>query len=87
MHDSLGHEVPNGFVYNADVRIHEVADGFHLPLQLRVHRECVCRDVFILHLTKRQCINVTSAMHYFPEGTTKAFVHFIPGPSQDRLQP
>lgn len=56
MHDGLGHEVPDGFVYNASVGIHEVADGFHLPLQLRVHGECVCRDIFILRLTKRQRI-------------------------------
>lgn len=58
VHDGLGHEVPYGFVYNADVRIHQVADGFHLPLQLRVHRECVCRDIFIVNL-KGQCINAT----------------------------
>ena len=52
MHDGLGHEVSDGFVDDADVRIHQVANGFHLPLQLGVHRECVCRgSLFILRLT------------------------------------
>lgn len=57
VHDGLGHEVPYGFVYNAGVRIHQVADGFHLPLQLRVHGERVCRDIFIVDL-KEMCRNV-----------------------------
>ena len=52
MHDGLGHEVSNGFIYDATVRIHKVTDGFHLPFQLRVHRERVCRGSFIiLYLT------------------------------------
>lgn len=52
MHYGLGHEVSDGLVYDADVRIHQITDGFHLPLQLRVHRECVCRgSLFIFRLT------------------------------------
>lgn len=78
MHDGLGHEVPYGFVYNANVRIHQVADGFHLPLQLRVHRECVCRDIFILHLTERQHINTTSAVNYCQRGQPKhLFISYL----------
>lgn len=37
VHDSLGHEVSDGLVDDADVGVHEVADGLHLPFQLRVH--------------------------------------------------
>lgn len=53
MHDGLGHEVSDGFVDDADVRIDQVADGFHLSLQLRVHGERVCGgSLFILRLTR-----------------------------------
>lgn len=78
MHDGLGHEVPYGFVYNANVRIHQVADGFHLPLQLRVHRECVCRDIFILRLVKRHRINPTSTVNYSQRGQPKhLFISYL----------
>lgn len=53
IHDGLGHEVSDGFVDDADVRVHQVTDGFHLPLQLRVHGECVCsRCLLVLNLKK-----------------------------------
>ncbi len=41
VHDSLGHEVSDGLVDNTRVRVHQVTDGLHLPLQLRVHGEGV----------------------------------------------
>lgn len=87
VHDGLRHEVPYGFVYNADVRIHQVADGFNLPLQLRVHRECVCRGIFIVNLSETMYKCNLRLSGLFPEGTTGAFVHFIPGPSLDKRQP
>lgn len=31
VHDGLGHEVSDGLVDDADVGVHEVADGLHLP--------------------------------------------------------
>lgn len=86
MHDGLGHEIPYGFVYNANVRIHQVADGFHLPLQLRVHRECVCRDIFILHLEHH--INVSLAVKYFPKHLFILYLVFLwinPSPKEGRF--
>ena len=41
VHDGLWHEVTDGLVDYGHVRIHQVANGFHLPLQLRVHGESV----------------------------------------------
>ena len=38
VHDDLGHEVFDGLVDDADVGVHQVADGLHLPFQLRVLR-------------------------------------------------
>lgn len=37
VHDGLRHEVPHGLVDNGHVRVHQVPDGLHLPLQLWVH--------------------------------------------------
>lgn len=37
MHDGLGHQVSYGLVDDAHVGVHQVSDGLHLPLQLRVH--------------------------------------------------
>lgn len=56
VHDSLGHEISDGLVDNANVRIYEVADGFNLALQLRVHRHCVggIQRIFILLLEKNK---------------------------------
>lgn len=39
MHDALGHEVPDALVDDGHVGVHQVADGLHLPLQLRIHGE------------------------------------------------
>lgn len=52
MHDGLGHEVSDGLVDNADVGVHEVADGLHLPFQLRIHGHRVARNhrIFVLSL-------------------------------------
>lgn len=52
VHDGLGHEVSDGLVDDTDVRVHEVADGLHLPLQLWVHGHGVARihRVFALNL-------------------------------------
>lgn len=36
-HDGLGDKVASGLGHDAHVRVHQVADGLHLPLQLRVH--------------------------------------------------
>lgn len=41
MHDGLGHEVPDAFVDNSHVGVHQVADGLHFALQLRVHGEVI----------------------------------------------
>lgn len=43
VHDGLGHEVSDGLINDADVRVHQVADGLHLPLQLWVHGHGVAR--------------------------------------------
>ncbi len=37
MHDGLGHQVSYSLVDDAHVRVHQVSDGLHLPLQLRIH--------------------------------------------------
>lgn len=37
VHDGLGNEVCDGLVDDAGVRVHKIADGLHLPLQLRIH--------------------------------------------------
>lgn len=52
VHDGLGHKVSDGLVDDADVRVHQVADGLHLPLQLRVHGHGVARihRIFALRL-------------------------------------
>lgn len=49
MHDCLGHEVPDGLVDYAHVRVDQVTDGLDLSLQLRVHRvhEAVTRAVLL----------------------------------------
>lgn len=41
MHDGLGHEVPDALVDNRHVGVHQVADGLHFALQLRVHGEVI----------------------------------------------
>lgn len=41
VHDGLGHQVSDAFVDDAHVRVHQVADGLDLTLQLRVHREAL----------------------------------------------
>lgn len=54
VHDGFGHEVSDALVDDADVRIHQVADGLHLPLQLRVHGDGVgWAGVLVLHLRTR----------------------------------
>lgn len=35
-HDGLGHQISSGFGHNLHVRVHEIADRLHLPLQLGV---------------------------------------------------
>lgn len=37
MHDGFGNQVSDALVDNAHVGVHQVPDGLHLPLQLRVH--------------------------------------------------
>ena len=39
MHDGFGHEVPDALVNNSHVGVHQVTNGFHFTLQLRVHGE------------------------------------------------
>lgn len=39
VHNALGHKVTDAFVDDGHVGVHQVADGLHLPLQLRIHRE------------------------------------------------
>lgn len=41
MHDGLWDEIPDALANNSHVGIHQVADGFHFALQLRVHGEVV----------------------------------------------
>lgn len=36
-HDRLGHEITCRLGHDTHVRVHQVPDGLHLPLQLRVH--------------------------------------------------
>lgn len=36
VHDGLGDQVPDGTVDDGKVRVHQVPDDLHLPLQLRV---------------------------------------------------
>lgn len=52
VHDGLGNKVPNAFVDDGHVRVHQVANGFHFPLQLRVHGEIIWGGGggFTLHL-------------------------------------
>lgn len=37
VHDGLRHQVADGLVDDGHVGVNQVADGLHLPLQLRVH--------------------------------------------------
>lgn len=37
VHDGLRHQVADGLVDDGHVGVNKVADGLHLPLQLRVH--------------------------------------------------
>lgn len=41
MHDGLGDEVPDALVDNSHVGVHQVTDGFHFTLQLRVHGKVI----------------------------------------------
>lgn len=41
MHDGLRYEVTDALVYNSHVGVHQVTDGFHFTLQLRVHGEVI----------------------------------------------
>lgn len=43
MHDGLGHEIPDTLVDDGHVGVHQVTDGLHLSLQLRVHGEVIRR--------------------------------------------
>lgn len=56
VHDGLGHEVCDGLVDDVDVGVHEVADGLHLPLQLRVHGHGFSRvhRIFALRLEETE---------------------------------
>lgn len=55
MHDGLGNQVSDGLVNDADVGIDQVADGFHLTLQLRIHWKSVCRGgLFSFGLRKKK---------------------------------
>ena len=37
IHDDLGHQISAGLGDNLHVAVHQVPDGFHLPLQLGVN--------------------------------------------------
>ena len=37
VHDGLGHQVADGLVDDGHVGVHQVPNGLHLPLQLRIH--------------------------------------------------
>ncbi len=54
MHDALGHEVADAFVDDGHVGVHQIPDGLHLPLQLRIHGEVLRRArTLTLHLRER----------------------------------
>lgn len=38
VHDNLRNQIPTGLGHNLHVGVHEVPDGLHLPLQLRINR-------------------------------------------------
>lgn len=42
MHDGLGHEVSDALVDDSHVGVHQVTNGFHFTLQLRVHGKVIC---------------------------------------------
>lgn len=42
MHNGLRHEVPDALVDNSHVGVHQVTNGLHFTLQLRVHGEVIC---------------------------------------------
>ncbi len=51
----VGHQVSDALVDDADVGVHQVTDGLHLPLQLRVHGEGISRDAgLVLRLRKQR---------------------------------
>jgi hypothetical protein len=53
VHDSLGHEVSDGFVNDVHVGVHQVPYGLYLTLQLRVHRETITRTTTLpIHLVR-----------------------------------
>ena len=55
VHDGLGHEVPDALADDGHVGVHQVADGLHLPLQLRIHREVLSgARALTLHLEKKR---------------------------------
>ena len=55
VHDGLGHQVTDGLVDDGHVRVDQVTNGLHLPLQLRVHavHEAV-RAIFITAFALRR---------------------------------
>lgn len=59
VHNGLGHEVPDALVDDGHVGVHQVTDGLHLPLQLRIHGEVLCGTrALTLHLMIRGKIDV-----------------------------
>lgn len=39
VHNSFGHEIPDALVNDGHIGVHQVPDGLHLSLQLRIHGE------------------------------------------------
>ena len=52
MHDGLRHQVTHSLVNDGHVGVDQVANGLHLPLQLRIHAvHEVVRAIFITTIT------------------------------------
>lgn len=51
VHNGLGHEVPDALVDDGHVGVHQIPDGLHLSLKLRIHGEVFCSTrALTLHL-------------------------------------
>lgn len=81
VHDGLGHEVPDGLVDDADVRVHQVADGLHLALQLWIHGHRVPGNHGVLVLVLRDTRSGHDVIHAeetFLESQTRVSACSVP---------
>lgn len=71
MHNGLGHQIAHSLVDDSHIGVHQVADGFYLPLQLRVHG--VHETVRAALLTVFTLLHNTAVQQYYTNYSGKRF--------------